>query len=538
MGEHPLDVKKISWSRMNLWRVARPVSGILISALCGLFLAGCEVGPDFHTPAPPPVAGYTRHPLSDKTPVNQNVTSPSSFQLARDIPGEWWTLFHSRALNGLVDQALKANPTLQAAEASLFQAMENVSAGEGTFFPSVTGNLSTVQQYFNGAAFGAPQLSSLFTLNTGSLSVSYPLDIFGGFRRQIESLKALVEYQRFQLEAAYLTLTSNIVLAAIQEASYRAQIGATRKIVKVLEQELELIRRQYAVGLASRSAVLSQETLLFQEKAQLPPLEKQLAIEHHQMAVYLGRFPSEKVGGDFTLDRLTLPQQLPVSLPSRLVEQRPDIRSAEAQLHSASALVGVATANMFPQISLTAQYGSESIAGYFAPGSEFWNYGPSLSMPIFQGGMLYHKRRAAVAVFRQDKAQYKNAVLLAFQNVADTLRALESDGETVLAQQSAEQAAGESLRSAERQFQVGAIGYQGLYTAQQAYEQSVIALIQARATRYSDTVALFQSLGGGWWNMAKATPKGVGVAKNGKESTMRNPPLSSVPANGKGRPAP
>ncbi len=485
------------------------MAGLLI--LC---LAACAVGPDFHTPAPPRVKGYTEKPLQSRAgSAGKAGGGIQTFRLDQDIPGQWWKLFHSKPLNSLIEQALKANPNLQVAEASLLQALENVSAGEGSYFPSVSGSLSTIQQYFNGAAFGAPQLSSLFVLNTGSVSVSYPLDLFGGIRRQVESLKAQADYERFQLEAAYLTLTSNIVLTAIQEASLRAQIQATMKIIDVLQNELTIVQRQFDLGAVSRSSVLTQLTALTQEKATLPPLEKQLALARHQMAVYLGRFPSEKLGDDFDLDTLTLPKDLPVSLPSRLVEQRPDIRSAEAQLHSQSALVGVATANMLPQISLTGQYGSESTAGYFTPGSQFWSYGPSLTQPIFQGGTLLHKKRAAVAAFRKAKAQYKNAVLQAFQNVADTLRALESDAETLAAQSAAEEAAAESLRIAERQFNFGAISYPALFNAQEAYERSVINLVQARAGRYSDTVALFQALGGGWWNLAKATPKGVGLVK-------------------------
>jgi NodT family efflux transporter outer membrane factor (OMF) lipoprotein len=392
--------------------------------------------------------------------------------------------------------------------ASLQQSLENVAAGEGAYSPSVSGNISSVNQYFNGAAFGAPSLSSIFLLNTASVSVSYPLDVFGGLRRQVESLKALADYQRFQLDAAYLTLTSNIVLTAILEASLREQIRATRTIVSLEEKNLESVRRQFAIGFASRSAVLAQKTALAQEKATLPGLEKQLALEHHQMSVYLGRFPGEKIGENFRIETLTLPKDLPLTLPSRLIEQRPDVRSAEAQLHSASALVGVATANMLPQISISGQYGSETLSSFLGPNSAFWSYGPSLAQPLFQGGTLLHRKRAAVAAFQLAKAQYRNTVLQAFQNVADTLRALRSDADTLEAQMEVEQDARESLRIAKRQFDYGAIGYPNLSIAQQNYQQALISLVQARANRYSDTVALFQSLGGGWWNLGKKEAPG------------------------------
>lgn len=476
-----------------------------------LLLPGCELGPDFHTPTPPGVKGYDKTPVgAGKAPVPVGKVVVQTLHPGQDIPGQWWTLFHSKTLNRLVQEALRGNPTLEAAMASLQQSLENVAAGEGAYYPSVGGSISSVNQFFNGAAFGAPSLSSVFLLNTASVSVSYPLDVFGGLRRQVESLKALADYQRFQLDAAYLTLTSNIVLTAILEASLREQIRATREIVSLEEKNLEIVRRQFAVGFASRSAVLTQKTALAQQKAALPGLEKQLAMERHQMAVYLGRFPSEKIAQDFRLETLTLPPDLPLSLPSRLIEQRPDVRSAEAQLHSASALVGVATANMLPQISITGQYGSETLSSFLGPDSAFWSYGPSLTQPIFQGGTLLHRKRAAVAAFNLAKAQYRNTVLLAFQNVADTLRALRADADTLDAQMEASSAAREGLRIARRQFGYGAIGYPNLFNAQQTYQQTLISLVQARANRYSDTVALFQSLGGGWWNLGKqAAPRGM-----------------------------
>ncbi len=503
-------------SRESLPAGGFPFAAITLPLLLVL-LSGCEVGPNFHPPAPPKTKQYTKSALPDSVALSDNGRKVvQKFRPGGDIPGEWWRLFHSKALNALVEQALQANPTIQAAEQSLLQSMENVGVGEGSFFPSGTGSLNTTQQYFNGAAFGAPYLSSLFTLNTGNVTVSYTLDVFGGIQRQVESLKAQAEYQRYQLEAAYLTLTSNIVLTAIMESSYRAQIEATRQIVALLEKELAIVRRQYDIGFASRTAVLTQQTILDQEKALLPGLEKQLAIERHQMAVYLGHFPNEDIGDDFQLAQLTLPGELPVSLPSALIEHRPDIRSAEEQLHAASAQIGVATANMLPQISLTGNYGSESVTGYFSPGSQFWSWGPTVSNPIFQEYTLYHQKKAAIAAFRKAKAQYQSTILQAFQNVADSLRAIRSDSESLNAQTDAEEAAKESLHIAERQFAIGAIGYPDLYNAQRTYQQALINQIQARATSYADTVALFQSLGGGWWNLPKSAPKKLRLAKADK----------------------
>lgn len=512
-----------------------PQALILLISFTLPFLFGCAVGPEFHAPAPPSGKTYTRRPLPES--LDQKTSSRTmlqQFRVGEDIPGQWWHLFHSRELNSIVDMALKANPDLHAAEASLLQAMENLSAGKGAFAPSATGSIQTVQQYFNGAAFGVPALSSLFTLNTGSVSVSYPLDIFGGVRRQVESLKALADYQKFELEAAYLTLTSNIVLAAISEASLRSQIRATRKIIHVLTLELASVNRQFSGGFASRATVLQQETVLNQARASLPPLEKQLALVHHQMAVYLGRFPGESFGKDFRLKDLTLPRDLPLSLPSKLVEHRPDIQAAQATLHSANAQVGVSTANMLPQVTLTGQYGSESISGYFAPGSQFWSYGPGLNVPIFQLGTLYFQRKAAIAALRQAKAKYESTVLSAFQNVADTLRTLESDAETLDAQESVFRSSREGLEIARRQFADGAIGYPILYNAEQSYEQAKIALVQARAARFSDTAALFLALGGGWWNMAPASPRHVGALRVASQSRKalpgRSPRSSGAPS--------
>lgn len=491
------------------------VRGTLALPLVLALLSGCAVGPDFHKPPAPKTERYTKKPLPSSVAVTQNGKKVvQNFNPGSDIPGEWWTLFHSKSLNSLVEQSIKANPNLQAAEQSLLQAMENVGVGEGSFFPTGTASISTQQQFFNGAAFGAPQLSSLFTLNTGNVSVGYTLDIWGGVRRQMESLKAQAEYQRYQLEAAYLTLTSNIVLTAILEASYRSQIDATRQIVDVLQKELDIVKRQFDLGAVPRTAVLTQTTVLDQEKALLPGLEKQLAIERHQMAVYLGRFPNEKIGDDFRLDDLTLPTELPVSLPSKLVEHRPDIRSAEEQLHAASAQIGVAAANMLPQVSLTGNYGSESLGGYFSPGSQYWAWGPSVSNPLFQEYALYYQKRAAISAFRKAKFQYMNAVLQAFQNVADTLRAIRSDAETLNAQSDSEQAAKESLHIAERQFAIGAISYTDLYNTQRNYQQALINLVQARANQYADTVALFQALGGGWWNLSTPSTQGISIAKS------------------------
>jgi NodT family efflux transporter outer membrane factor (OMF) lipoprotein len=463
-------------------------------------VSACTVGPDFKEPAAPQVTGYAREKQPSETAAADVPGGEAQhFVEALDIPGQWWALFHSPALNAMIERAFAANPSLEAAQATLGQAKEQFYAGEGALFPTVTAAASTTREKFPGVAFGLTT-SPIFTLNTAEVSVSYLLDIWGSTRRQIESLAAQAEYQRFLLEASYLTLSANVVAAAVQEASLRAQIAATHEIIDIQAQELAGLERQFRIGAAANIAVLAQAAALAQTRAQLPPLEKQLAQVRDQLTAYLGRLPSEEPSETFDLASLALPDTLPVSLPSRLVRQRPDILAAEAQLHAASAEVGVATANMLPQVTLNAAYGSETIGTLFSPGSSIWSFGGALAQPLFEGGTLLHQRRAAVAALRAAAAQYRNTVVTAFQNVADTLRALQSDASAVAALAAAERAAADSLAASQRQFHEGAISYLSLLTAEQTYQQARLNLVQAKANRYSDTAALFQALGGGWWN--------------------------------------
>ena len=472
-----------------------------VSAIAIALVPGCAVGPNFAKPTAPQVSGYSREPQPEQT-VASDVPGGEAQRFIKDldIPGQWWTLFHSPSLSAIVERAIDGNPSLQAAQAALREAKEEVYAGEGALFPQVSASASTAQEKISGAAFGIATPIPVFSFNSASLSVSYLLDVWGATRRQIESEAAQAEYQRFQLEASYLTLTSNVVAAAVQEASLRAQIAATQEIVDIETQELAALRRDFAIGSASNTAVLAQAATLAQARAQLPPLRKQLAQTRDQLTAYLGRFPSEELPETFDLASLQLPDALPVSLPSKLVEQRPDIRASESQLHEASAQVGVATANMLPQLTLSASYGSESTGALFVPGSSVWSLGAGLTQPLFEGGTLLHRRRAAIAAFDAAAAQYRNTVVTAFQNVADALRALQSDADAVNAQAAAQTAASDSLAASRRQFRAGAISYLSLLNAEQTYQQARITLVQAEAGRYSDTAALFQALGGGWWN--------------------------------------
>ncbi|HKT95371.1 MAG TPA: efflux transporter outer membrane subunit [Paraburkholderia sp.] len=475
--------------------------GIACIAISAAMLAGCAVGPDFVRPGAPAVNGYSREPLPEQTVASDvHGGEAQRFAQGRDVPGEWWMLFRSPALNALIERALSANPSLQAAQAALREANEERYAAEGALFPTLSAGASVTRERLSLASFGSSASSPIFTLKSASVNVTYLLDIWGGTRRQIESLKAQAEYQRFELEASYLTLISNVVMAAMQDASLRAQIAATQEIIDVETQELAGLNREFAIGAAADTAVLAQTAALAQARAQLPPLQKQLAQTRDQLTVYLGRFPSEEPTETFDLQSLQLPDVLPVSLPSTLVEQRPDIRASEALLHAASAEVGVATANMLPQLTLSAAYGSETADTLFGPGTAIWNLGAGLVQPLFEGGTLLHRRRAAIAAFDEAAAQYRYTVLTAFQNVADALRALQSDADAVNAEVAAERAAADSLAASQRQFHTGAISYLALLDAERTYQQVRISEVVARATRYSDTVALFQALGGGWWN--------------------------------------
>ena len=482
-----------------------------VAAIATLLLSGCAVGPDFVPPAAPDVHGYTPGPLAPRTATADTPGGQAQrFVRNLDLPGQWWTLFHSKGLNALVERALAANPDLQAAQAALRVARENVRAQQGALLPSVDATFSALR---NLPPIGGPidndTVAPTFNLFTTQLNVSYTPDVFGGTRRSIEALVAQEEQQRFLLEATYLTLTSNLAGAAVQEASLRGQIAATERIIKIERELLDLLRNQRTAGQIAESDVVVQEAALAQVEQTLPPLQKQLAQQRDLLAALAGGFPSDRLSARFELAILRLPRDLPVSLPAKLVEQRPDVRAAQANLHAAGALIGVAIANRLPNITLTAAAGSTApaIDQLFASGSEFWAITGTVTQPIFHGGTLFHRELAAKATFDQAKAQYRSTVITAFQNVADALHAIHSDAVALQKAVASEHAAGRSLDIARRRMELGDINYLGLFIAQQTYQQAVLALALAKAARYADTVALFQALGGGWWNRADVEPE-------------------------------
>ncbi len=480
-------------------------------------LSGCALGPNFQTPVAPVADGasYTPTPLAARTADAAGVVGGAAqqFVAGQELPAQWWQVFGSPALDQLIRAALAQNPSMAAAEASLRQAQEAYNAQSGSLnYPEVNGQLGVARQKLSVASAGNG--AGVYTLYNASVNVSYTPDVFGASRRTLEGAQAQVDYQRFQVEATYLTLSANVVTTAIRSAALRAQLQATQEVLDALSRQLAVIEKQFALGAIARSTLLSQRNQVAQLNASLPPLEKALAQNQHQLSVLVGKLPGEGGLPDFTLADLTLPQNLPVSLPSALVRQRPDIRASEAQLHAASAAIGVATAAQYPQLTLSGSYGSSatSFGKLFDAETTAWSLASNLTAPIFNGGALSAKRRAAEAAYDGAAAQYRATVLAAFQNVADSLRALESDATALKAQAESDALAAEALALATQQYKLGGISYLALLDAQRSYQQAHVALVQAQAARYADTAALFQSLGGGWWNRHDGVPAATRVS--------------------------
>ena len=481
-------------------RTCAPLTLSLAAALCG----GCAVGPDFQRPQAPKTESYTGAPLPAKTATSEGAAGAAqTFVNGADIPQQWWLLFHCEKLDALVAQALKSSPDVVAAQSALRQAHENMLAQQGGLYPSIDANGSASRQKISGASFGQPATgSSIYNLFNATVNVSYTLDVWGGVRRSVEAARAQAEYQQFQLEGTYLTLSANVVTTAIQEASLRAQIAATQEIIATDRKQLETVRQQLALGGASKLDVLLQQSQLANELATLPPLQKQLEQNRDLLAVLVGQLPSQPPAAQFELDDLRLPQELPLSVPSQLVEQRPDVRAQESLLHEASAEIGVATANMLPQLTITGDIGgtSTTLSDVLKSSSGVWTLTGGITQPIFHGGTLLHKKRAAVAAYDEAAGHYGSTILGAFRNVADVLHALNADAEALNQQELATQAAADTLSVSRTRFALGSISALELVVVQRNYQQARIAQVQAQAARYADTAALFQALGGGWWN--------------------------------------
>lgn len=483
-----------------------PSCRLLVLGLVGPFLASaCVVGPNFKAPPPPPVSRYS------ETPPSTTVAAPDvhggqaqHFISGADIPADWWTLFHSRPLNALIEQALANSPDLKAAQAALAVAHENMRAQRGAYAPQISAGASVTRQKDPSATLAPVPANnaSSYTLITPQLSLSYVPDVFGLNKRSVEAAAAQEQASRYQAIAVDITLTANVVQAAVQEASLEDQIATTNELISISREILSLLQYQKSKGYAAGTDVAAQQVQLSQLEASLPPLLKQRDQQNDLIAVLTGRYPGQTPAQRFTLASLTLPSDLPLSLPSLLVEQRPDVLQAQANMHAASAQIGVAVANRLPNFTLTANAGSNALAlgQIFGPGTGFWNIGAALLGPIFDGGTRLHQERGARAAYRQTAEQYRGTVLTAFQNVADTLAALKHDAETLKASAAATDAAKVSLDLARLQHKDGYSGYLSVLSAEQAYRQARLNLVQAQASRFTDTAALFQALGGGWWH--------------------------------------
>lgn len=470
-------------------------------------LAGCTVGPDFVRPDPPRDKTYLASGQTAETVAIRDVLGGDAqrFVSDLDIPAQWWQVYRSQPLDNLIQRSLIANPDIQAAIQALKAAQYTARAQRAALFPVVSLSGSGTQNTQSNVLSPTPASgANVFGLFTGMLNITYMLDLWGGTRRSAESLEAQAEAQCFVLEAAYLTLASNVVVAAITEASLRGQIANIERSIEIQRETLGLLQRRLAIGQGALADVAVQQAALAQNEATLPPLRNQLSQQRNLLAQLTGQTTANLPSETFNLESLVLPQNLPVSLPSRMVEQRPDVRSAEANVHAAAANVGVATANMLPQITLGMSYGSTStdLAMLFSPlvGASFVGGVASATQTVLDGGALSSRRRAAVALWEESKAQYRSTVLTAFRNVADTLRSLENDAVTLKAAADAERAARLSLDIVRRRVASGDAGVLDALNAEAVWRTAQIALVQAQAARYADTAALFQALGGGWWN--------------------------------------
>ena len=480
----------------------RPSTFLRSAGFAGILgsLGACAVGPDFVRPAAPVADRYTVAPLPATTPAADGRTQslvPNGTSMA-----EWWRLFESPPLDAVVRQALANSPTLQAAEASLRQSQDNLRAGFGLFYPHATADLGVSRERSAPSQQGLATRSTVFNLVTLSGTVSYALDVFGGERRAVEGLRAQTDYQRYAMLAAYLPLSANVVNTCIARAAYVAEIRATEQLIGLEQEQLRLTEVQVRAGTAPYANLLSIRSLLSANQAALAPLRQRVGQAEDLLATLEGVVPAQAILPELELTALALPTRLPVSLPSDLVRQRPDILAAEAQWHAANANIGVATAAMFPSFNLTGTSGAAApnLGRLSAADSRFWSIGPSASIPLFQGGTLWFGRKAAIEAGREAEANYRQTVLGAFAQVADSLQALVHDAEALQAQTEAWHTAGEALGLLQVNYRAGLVAYPDVLVADVQFHEATIAYLPAVAQRHQDTVALFVALGGGWWN--------------------------------------
>lgn len=469
--------------------------------LCGIFLlafSGCTVGPDFVRPKAPSGDHYNQG--RDPAETVQVDGQSQRFESGIGPVANWWNLFDSKQLDATVAEGLANNPSLEAAQASLRQSNDNLRAGYGIFYPQVSADLKPTRQKFSPEMFGSSAPASIFNLVTLSASVSYSLDIFGGEHRAIENLQSQVDLQRSTVLATYLTLSGNIVNTAIAIAAYRNEIKYTEQLIGLQKEQIAITEKQAQSGTVPFGSVLILRSQLATLEATLPPLRQLMSQSEHLLATLAGHAPSEWIPAQISMSELSLPSKLPLSLPSELVRQRPDILVAEAQLHGASANIGVATAALFPNFTLNGSFGQNatSMNGFFGSNANFWSLGADISAPLFNGGTLSARKQAAVDAYQQSLALYRQTVLGAFAQVADTVRALEHDAETMQAESQSVSTSEQSLHLAEINYRAGLTNYLQVLAADIQYHQTKLGYLQVQAQRLQDTTALFVALGGGW----------------------------------------
>jgi NodT family efflux transporter outer membrane factor (OMF) lipoprotein len=472
-----------------------------------LTLTSCAVGPNFREPKPPETSAYL-HPSSDTAPVQPQAQDVQSISPGAELAGEWWQLFHSAQLDEVVRTAIGSSPTLTAANATLAEAREEVNVARGAFLPSVSAAAGAQRE--SSGAVRTPGTGATANLYSIGLSTSYNLDIFGGTRRAVEQQQALADFQHNELAAAYLTLTGNVVNEVLTIASTRLQIATSEELIASDRKNLALTQRAYEVGIVPRSDVLTADAQLAADLTQLPSLHKQLDQAYDALAVLSGRAPSEWQVQLFDIDQLTLPRDIPLSLPARLVRQRPDVLAAEMQLHAASAAIGVAVAQEFPDISLSASITREALraADLFHQFDTLWGAGGTLTQPLFKGGALRAQVRAARDAFKAEAATYQAVVLEALGQVADDLWALQYDAEILTVDRHSMDVAFEASKLQQQSYSVGTTTVLNLIAAERAYAQARLSYVSARVQQFTDSANLLTALGGGWWiDKIEATPR-------------------------------
>jgi NodT family efflux transporter outer membrane factor (OMF) lipoprotein len=490
-------------------------------------LAGCASEPMPPPPQAPAAAQYTPQAMPERTASAAEVHGGEAqqFVAGKDIPSQWWTLFRSPALEGLVRQALAHSPSLARARARLRQAEEERQVRVGaTRYPQVDAKLSANRVDVDPQSIGSPglPLATPINLYLASVAVTYDFDVFGATRHELAALQAGVDLQRYEMEGTRLMLAGNVVTAALREASLREQLEAAREIVSLQQRQLAIVERLEALGTAAREDVVAQRLELAQSRVLVPELERQLEQVRHRLAVYTGQPPEAAAAlPRFRLEDLQLPAELPLSLPSELARQRPDIRAAQALLDQAGARVGVATANLYPRITLSATLGSlgTHAGDLFGAGTAFYLLGASLAQPVFHGGELQAQRRAAIAAWEQAGAAWQEAVLQGLQEVADVLRALEADARRLQERADAATQARTYHQIVSARYEAGGVSHYTLLAAQRKLQAALFDRTQAVADRYADSAALLQALGGGWWHDEPASA----AAAPGEEGTTAAP---------------